>query len=442
MQRTRLIIAAFAVLGNASCASKPVEVTTGAIVSLDTTTARVASPRSAPAKTFWAAMTSLDPDYVHTHSVSIDERQFANALRTIMAGDIDEAELLLDSLGRHATDSLIRSASHILLTATLQYQNKWKQLAEIAPPRSPRSDSIRDDRAGVERWADAFRNVPTREISFPSNVVTLPLSVSAAGTPAIQVIINGKPKVFWLDTGSSMSIVASDVAEEFGVAPLVADTLEVATTTGRVPARPAAIRSLELGGVSIQNATAMIVSSALMQIRSAAMDEPGPPVKINGIVGFDIISQLDIQVDYVKGVVRLSQPQKSPTSLAQRNFFWVGTPIVRLISRGGLPLHFGLDTGAQETYAMERLLNKAQVRTFLGERKRIGGFAGLKEFRGRFIPDLRLSLAGTNLIFQKLLVFTPAVSSFIALDGVLGSDAGKTGVMRIDAMNGVFSIGR
>jgi hypothetical protein len=74
--------------------------------------------------------------------------------------------------------------------------------------------------------------------------------------------------------------------------------------------------------------------------------------------------------------------------------------------------------------------------------KKIGGFAGLKEFRGRFIPDLRLSLAGNNLIFQKLLVFTPAVSSFVALDGVLGSDAGKTGVMRLDAMNGVFSIDR
>jgi hypothetical protein len=91
---------------------------------------------------------------------------------------------------------------------------------------------------------------------------------------------------------------------------------------------------------------------------------------------------------------------------------------------------------------MDRLIDKVRVRTFLGDRKRIGGFAGLKEFRGRFIPDMRLSLRGTNLIFQKLLVFTPALSSFVALDGVLGSDAAKTGVMRIDAVNGVFSLDR
>lgn len=429
-------------LVNESCASKPVELTTVAIVSLDTTSARASSVRSSPAKTFWAAMTSLDPDYARTHSVNNDERQFANALRTVMAGDVDEAELLLDSLARHAADSIVRSASHILLTATLQYQDKWRELAEIVPPRSLSADSTtKDDRAGVERWAGAFKNVPRRQISFASTVVTLPLSISAAGTPMIQVVINGKPKQFWLDTGSSMSIVASDVADECGVKALVPDTLEVVTTTGRVPARPAAIQRLELGGVSIRSATAMIVSSVLMEIRSR-MDEPGPPVKIDGIVGFDIISQLDVQVDYRNGVVRLRRPQKSLTPSTQRNFFWVGTPIVRLVSQRGLPLHFGLDTGAQETYAMDRLINKVQVRTFLGDRKRIGGFAGLKEFRGRFIPDMRVSVGETNLIFQKLLVFTPAVSSFVALDGVLGSDAAKAGVMRIDAMNGVFSVTR
>jgi predicted aspartyl protease len=443
LQRTsRALIVSAAVLSSESCASKPVEVTTGAIVSLATTGQKpTREKRSPPARNFWAAMTSLDPDYAQTHPVSADEKQFANALRTIMAGDADEAELLLDSLARHAVDSTVRSASHVLLTATLQYQDKWRELAEIAPARLRDSLSAIDDGASVERWASAFKNVPRRKISFPVNVVTLPLSISAAGTPTIQVVINGKLKQFWLDTGSSMSIVSSDVAAECGVQPLIADTLEVATTTGRVPARPTAIRRLDLGGVSIQSVTAMIVSSALMEIRSRDINQSEPPVKIEGIVGFDIISQLNVQVDYQRGLVRLSRPEKTAAPL-QRNFFWIGTPVVRLVSQSGLPLHFGLDTGSQETFAMDRLIDKVRVRTFLGERKRIGGLAGAKEFRGRFIPAVRLSLRGTNLIFQKLLVFTPALSRFVALDGVLGSDAGKTGVMRIDAVNGVFSVDR
>ncbi|MFN2601180.1 MAG: retropepsin-like aspartic protease [Gemmatimonadaceae bacterium] len=430
-----------ALLGGASaCAPKPVEVNTGAIVTLDTSrqsSARIRKP--APARSFWVAMTNLDPDYALTHPVDADEREFAGALKLVMSGSPDEAELVLDSLGRHATDSIVRSASHILLTAALQYQDKWKELAEISRHSSGEKDRTDIDRADVELWAMAFKNVPRTTLTFPTRSVVVPLSVSAAGTPVIPVQINGKQKYFWLDTGSSMSIISSDVAAECGVEPLVSDTLEVATTTGRVAARPAAIRNIDIGGLSISNSTAMIVAAGLMEVRIGDLLAPAATAKIDGIIGFDIIRRLKVEIDYQNASVRLSQPAQS-TSAPPRNFFWVGTPIVRVVSSSGVPIHLGLDTGAQETYATERLLDKVRVRTFVGERKRIGGFAGLKEFRGRFIADLRLGLRGKTLLFQKLLVFAPSVTTFITLDGVLGSDVGRTGVVQIDATNGVFSI--
>src|SRR5260221_1322889 len=274
-------------LGGASaCASGPVEVNTGAIVTLDTTrraAARIRKP--APAKSFWIAMTNLDPDYVLTHPVAADEREFAGALRLVMSGSPDDAELVLDSLGRHAGDSIVRSASHILLTAALQYQDKWKELAEISPHTSGEKDPTETDRAGVELWALAFKSVPERTLTFPTRNVVVPLTISAAGTPVIPVQINGKQKHFWLDTGSSMSIISSDVAVECSVEPLVSDTLEVATTTGRVAARPAAIRKIDIGGLSISNSTAMIVASGLMEGRLGGLLAPVTLAKIDGIIG-------------------------------------------------------------------------------------------------------------------------------------------------------------
>jgi len=422
-----------------ACASKPVEVTTGAIVSLDTTkrvAARVRKP--APVRSFWGAMTNLDPDYVLTHPVTPDEREFANALRLVMAGAPDDAELVLDSLARHASDSVVRSASHILLTAMLQYQDKWKELSEISPSRAVEPAEV--DRAGVERWASAFKDVPRRSVDFPATAVVVPLTLSAAGTPVIPVEINGKLRHFWLDTGSSMSIIASDVAAECGVEPLVKDTLEVATSTGRVAARPAAIRKLDIGGISVSSSTAMIVAAGLMEIHVGDPQSPAMTVKIDGSVGFDIISRMNVQVDYTKGIVRFTRPVRAAGTLSQRNFFWVGTPVVRLVSQTGIPLHLGLDTGAQETFATERLLEKVRVHTFIGDRKRIGGVGGLKEFRGRFISDVRLALRGKTLLFQKVLVFAPSSPTFVILDGVLGSDIGRTGTVQIDAANGVFSV--
>jgi len=184
----------------------------------------------------------------------------------------------------------------------------------------------------------------------------------------------------------------------------------------------------------------MIVAAGLMEIHIGDEQSPALSVKIDGIVGFDIIRRLNVQVDYAKGLVRFSKPVPSGGSLSQRNFFWVGTPVVRLVSQTGIPLNLGLDTGAQETFATERLLEKVKVHTFIGDRKRIGGFGGLKEFRGRFVSSVRLALRGKTLLFQKVLVFVPSVTTFVTLDGVLGSDIGRTGVVQIDAVNGVFSI--
>ncbi len=434
-----MIACVFAAFGVA-CASKPVEVTTPAIVMLDTASRNgIRMRKPAPAKNFWEAGANLDPDYATTHPGTPDERQFAASLRLVMAGQQDEAELLLDTLSRHSTDSLVRTASHILLTATLQYQDKWKELADLAPDRPVHSDSL--DRAGVEAWAAAFRSVAPRRLSFPARPVILPLMLSMAGTPVIRVQINGKPKLFWLDTGSSMSIIASDVAAECGIEPLVSDSLEVATATGRITAMPATISQLEIGGISIGNSNAMIVSSKLLEIRVGDALNPSATVSIDGIIGFDLISRLDIRMDYQRGIVSLMKGVRSPGARdADRNLFWVGTPIVRLVAPGGIPVHLGLDTGAQETYATQRLVGKIRPRTFNGERIKVGGFGGLKEFRGRFISELRLSLRGRVLLLQRILVFAPSFATLITLDGVLGNDVTRTGVVRIDATNGIFSV--
>src|SRR6266550_577368 len=265
--------------------------------------------------------------------------------------------------------------------------------------------------------------------------------MSVAGTPVIPVLVNGRRKFFWLDTGSSMSIIASDVAVECGVQALVKDTLEVATTTGRISARPASIKQLDIGGITVANSTGMIVESGLLEVYVDETPNRKKRLPIDGIIGFDIISRLNMRLDYRDGTVVLTRSVRAEgEGEKQRNFFWVGTPIVRLIAPGGIPLHLGLDTGSQETYATERLLTKTRARTFVGERTRIGGFGGTKEFRGRFISELRLSLHGKALLFQKVLVFAPAVSTFVNLDGVLGNDIARTGVVRLDAANGIFSV--
>lgn len=422
---------------------KPVLIFVPPSVSIDS----MRPPRRSPtvksaSHTFWEAMANLDTGFISRHQVSESQTEFARALGLVMSGKHADAALALDGIRTTAQDSTLISASRVLMTAMLQHQNEWKLLAEL-DSMGRRNSGVGGtlDRAGVESWATAFRKIPAREIRYADQPVVLPLILSASGTPMVEVTVEGKRRTFWLDTGSSMSIVSSDIARETGMNPLLPDTLEVATTTGRVPAQAGAIKHLQIGGIDVLNTPALIVSSSRMEVRIG--NEEGSPAvaQIEGVIGFDIISRLDIRIDYINRRVTFHKPLlNARLPRTGKNLFWVGTPVVRLVTSKGVPLHFNLDTGAQETYSTDGLLLKTKPRVVRGERRLVGGFAGVKVIHGRFVDELRATMGGQPLVLRKLMVFAPAFSSFVTLDGILGSDVGKSGVVRIDATNGLFQL--
>jgi len=297
----------------------------------------------------------------------------------------------------------------------------------------------------------AFKDVPPKTIAFRTSSTVMPMSVSAVGTPLVPVRIGGKNFNFWLDTGSSMTMLASDVARDLNIVPLVPDTLEIVTSTGRVKAHPALLPLIQLGTLVIRNAPTMIVDESLMQMREPKPIEISPKVKIDGIIGFDIIRQLDLEVDYGDASLKVRNPTTSrreaqvrnPTTSrreAPRNMFWVGLPIVQLTSGEGIPLHFGLDTGAQQTFVTETMLDKLQVQAARVESRRVGGLGGEVSLRAPVLPDVRLFVRGFAILFRSAVVRAPVYQVLASLDGVLGGDIWNSGVVRIDMTNGIFSV--
>jgi hypothetical protein len=399
-----------------------------------------ASPRPSTRVSYWEALAQLHPDEAAAAAHTESEKKFAEALGSLMAGDLEKSERGFGELRRTATDSIIRAGSRVIYTATLQYQEKWDALAALRnDPSEPKGD--RADRASIERWAIAFKNVPAKTITFRAQSVLLPMSISVAGTPLVPVRIGDKNYNFWLDTGSSMTMLASDVARDLNIVPLVPDTLEVVTSTGRVKAHPSLVAELEIGQVLVRNAPAMIVDESLMQMREAKPIEYSGHVKIDGIIGFDVIRQLDLDVDYERGKVRIRNPATSRRE-SDRNMFWVGLPVVRLTSDDGIRVHFGLDTGAQETFVTETLLDKLQLEVARVESRRVGGLGGEISLRAPVLPSVRLFVRGVPILFRNAVVRAPVYQVLAGLDGVLGGDVWNSGVVRIDMTNGIFGIRR
>jgi clan AA aspartic protease (TIGR02281 family) len=256
----------------------------------------------------------------------------------------------------------------------------------------------------------------------------------------IPVQINGRNFLFWLDTGASMSILSSSAARAAGVSSLGADTLSIATAAGQVPAVPALIGSIGIGQIRIANATAMIVDESLMQVRDSLGTSDSGKLRIDGIIGWDTIRELDLTINFGDGVATIRKPVRRSAPVSSWTLFWAGVPIVRLQSGLGRTVHFALDTGAQETFATQWLLEKAFVPVVAVQRKRIGGMGEDQSYTARVIPQVSFDLPGQTLVMRRVLVYAPAYWTCVHLDGVLGSDAARAGVMRIDAVNHLFAL--
>jgi hypothetical protein len=387
---------------------------------------------------YWEALAELVPADAIVAARTPSEKEFAEALGNLMSGDLTKAEQRFGELRRTANDSIIRAGSRVIYTATLQYQEKWGALAALKNEPSE-SKLDRTDKASIELWADAFKNVPPKTFTFRSSLSRMPMSMSAVGTPLIPVRIGGKVYNFWLDTGSSLSMLASDVARDLNILPLVPDTLEIVTSTGRVKANPALIPQLEIGQLVVRNAPAMVVEESMMEMSEPRAIELSTHVKIDGIIGFDIIRQMDLEVDYGDNVLRLRDPSNSRPE-GDRNLFWVGLPVIRLTSTDGIPLHFGLDTGAQLTFVTETLLDKLQMQAARIESRRVGGLGGEISLRAPVLPDLRVMVRRYPILFKGAVVRAPVYQVLASLDGVLGGDVWNSGIVRIDMTNGVFAI--
>ena len=389
---------------------------------------------------YWEALAELHPEEAIAAARTPSEKEFAEALSNLMSGDLEQAELRFGKLRGVATDSIIRAGSRVIYTATLQYQEKWDVLAALKNEPSP-SKVDSSDKASIELWAQAFKNVPAKTFTYRSSFSRLSMSVSAVGTPLVPVRIRNKVYNFWLDTGSSLTMLASDVANDLNITPLEPDTLEIVTSTGRVKASPALISQLEIGQLVVRNAPAMIVEESMMRMTEPRQIEASTRVKIDGIIGFDIIRQMDIEVDYGENSMRLRNPAMSKPD-PERNMFWVGLPVIRLMSTDGVPLHFGLDTGAQLTFVTETLLDKLQLEAARIESRRVGGLGGEVSLRAPVLPDLKVLVRGFPILFKGAVVRAPVYQVLASLDGVLGGDVWNSGIVRIDMTNGVFAIRR
>ncbi len=381
---------------------------------------------------YWHALREENLQDAWIMAGSSEERSLSDAIQAFFDGRSEDADsITMRLLGAH--DREVREAARVTHGAILTASGSWSRLAAFSDSAGGRTH----DAAGVETWAPAFKGVVT-SIVFGDSVCWVPLTRSMTGVAIVPVIVNGVKRHFWLDTGSSITILTESVAKEAGVAGIGGDTLELVSSVGRLSTRAAVIRSLKLGSVTITNSPAMIVTDQALEVREASSGMPPQP--IDGVIGFDFIRSLDVTIDDAAGKVLVRKPVILPDRLHPRNLVWFGVPIVTLLAEDGSPVHMLLDTGAEETFGTSGLARKSNANWREAERRTVQGFGGTKSESGIVIPSVQLFLGDVRLSFQRIFLYDANYPTIFTLDGTLGADAGRGGSMRIDMTNGRIEI--
>ncbi|HEV7990199.1 MAG TPA: aspartyl protease family protein [Gemmatimonadaceae bacterium] len=399
--------------------------------------------RPNPRSEFWSDVALLDVESADLAALSVEQRTFSAALRTLMAGDPEAAAVAFELLRATSRDSVVRARARIGLTMALSWHSDWSALARIEA--QPDSTDATTDRlavaAGVERWARALSMMPKPEFVVPEQAVTLPMHRSVFGTPVITVSINGHPQDFWLDTGASMTLLSSDVAVDAGIKLAARDTLALGVVAGHIEARAVYIDSLSIGPVVVRGLGAAIVSPDALRFdeRLGGSSAAHPLARpIAGMIGTDVLRHLDIVLDAGAETITIRRPRHKPA--ATRNLFWIGYPVVRLVTRDGRPLLFGLDTGAEATYVTSTLLEKLPKTRVAARRMTLSGIGAEKKETSWVARDVPLSDGSYAIAFRNVPVLPAQRWTFVDFDGVIGSDVALATRMHLDFTNGVFDI--
>jgi hypothetical protein len=198
---------------------------------------------------------------------------------------------------------------------------------------------------------------------------------------------------------------------------------------------------MEIGPIVITNTPAMIMDASLMRVKGTSGDTPWGARSIDGIIGWDVIRQLAITMDFTRGTVVISQPVNLGTiGTSAQNLIWIGKPYVQVRTTLGESAQFTLDTGAQSTFVNDGIVKRVRAGTTSLDARVYGIAANLGKLV-RLVPALRLEVGGKSLLMRDLIVYTRDSSSLVESDGILGSNIGRFGTVTIDATNGLFSIG-
>ncbi len=275
----------------------------------------------------------------------------------------------------------------------------------------------------------------------PAEVISLrqpehiPFKPSVSGTPRVKVRINGHSYRFWLDTGAGMTVLSSAVAEQCNVKMMMAnDAIAIAGTGKAVELDPGMIDSFEINNLKVYYHPCIILNKKDLEWRILGI----PLMKIDGLIGWNFLQEFDVTIN--NRTDRIYLDAAGAAADQQRNFFWMGDPLISCTDGAGDSCLFTIDTGAGSSAVYQPYLARASA---AGAKKKVimmGSAGGMKRLTSYEIPLMTLKVETTTLQLEKVVWYPHEPNCLFTCDGVIGMQEFEDKSVRFNIRKGFFTV--
>lgn len=186
------------------------------------------------------------------------------------------------------------------------------------------------------------------------------VSLEIVGTVVLtEVVVNGIPGTFILDTGAQLSVVTPDAVSHFGLALDQWTATTMRGVGGIERNRNADPRSVELGGVALHRRS--LARDATLRVVTLPRGTVGGH-KVDGLLGRDFLSAFDMDLDFPRRTLALYDVHGCTGRFLPWTDPYLSVPVdnpaesalLVPVELDGVPLLALLDSGASQTLVAAR----------------------------------------------------------------------------------------
>lgn len=241
----------------------------------------------------------------------------------------------------------------------------------------------------------------------------LPMKRSLTGLYMVPVKIAGKKYRFVLDSGAQISGVRQEILEAVN-ADRLSSELSIASIGGTKKKMTAyVLEDFQIGSLTLFQFPIISLQPPRISLTNKGF------YLFDGIIGWDILSQLDFEIDDVAKVWKVLENRYS---FAYPNMVKALFPLLLVKDQKGNLLKMGLDTGARCGW-----VNKKKMMEYgysLSENVEMYGYGvhGLEEMSIQLIKELDLYLYKAHIHLSNVHTGETDIFANLPLDGILGNE--------------------